>query len=388
MALPVAQFRSWVIGQLVKAADLLATALKVRELVGMGAFAMTGQTAFLPASNGVQVIPGTGMQVKIGGLDQTIFLPDPNTGSIAKAAYSTGQVAQAINAADPSLQRNDLICVQFSNPQVNGSNGSVLNNGVVSNQTVYDVDETFAIDYVPGTPGGGDPPVPSGWTALARVIVPAAASSIITSDIQMLLSTTTAIFKNLGVASLNALVGAITLTSPDSSIAIAVVGQQIQLKLNELIVNSVNGLSGGIQLVSSDGSVIITPNDPTTNEIDLQVPNSNIGQVLKVIGSNGSSFAVTLPGPNTTIWVVEAMVYINSGSNFEYSTLGLTGGTWLDETHSVQTQVGGGSGQNAMAVNVLAGRANGGQTLTFDLSVHSGSFGGDYYQSITATRVV
>lgn len=377
MALPLAQFRNWVIGQLVKSTDLIATAMKVRELVGMASFAMTGQTAFLPASNAVQVIPGTGMQVKIGGLDQTIFLPDPNTGSVAKAAYSTAQVSQAINAADPSLQRNDLICVQVNTPNVNGDpTGKVLNNGVVTTQTVYDVDETFSINYVAGTPGSGDPPVPAGWTALARVIVPAASSSIASGNIVILLATTSSIFKNLGVASLNALVGAVTLTSPDSSIAIAVVGQQIRLTLGELIVNSLNGITGGITLTSSDGSVTITNNSPSAGEINLQVPTSNIGEVIAAFGSGVNS--IVLPGTGSQQYMVTVEWVLQGNAGTYNANISLTSGAATGATTVPIV-----SAENATCV--WCANAVGGQTLHFGLNVTSGNPQSNFTR-ITAIR--
>jgi hypothetical protein len=109
-----------------------------------------------------------------------------------------------------------------------------------------------------------------------------------------------------------------------------------------------------------------------------------VGGVVKTIGANGAPFAIALPAGT---WIVEAAVYINSGGTFEQTTLEIIGGAFSGSQHTVNTRTGGGNGQNACAVNIIAGQANGNQTMTFNLVVNSGSLNGDYYQTITATRI-
>lgn len=351
MAFPFGRFRNWVKGQLVGFAEMLDLQDATRGLAGAVAYGASGVANFLPnGSHALGLVPATGMEVTLGAADQYCFLQPADGTETCKVAYALAAQNVPINAADATNQRNDLICLQYAIGATDTYTTSIRqdNGTVLTGQTVSKSDETFIFEYVPGTPGSGDPAVPAGYVAFARVRVPANASAIVAGDIDILFPTF-------------------------SSLVSAMAGG----------VKSLNALTGDLELTSQDGTVGITASG---SAIDLSAKSAAVGSVLKVIGANSGPFSITLPGPDTTTWVVEAEVNINSGGTFEQSSLALTAGT-MTNMHSVNTSAGGGSGQNAFARNLVVGEAAGGQTLSFTLSIQQGSFGGDYAEIITATRI-
>jgi hypothetical protein len=319
----MARFRQWVKGQLVGFADLLDSNEATRNLAGLVAYGVTGTQAFLPRSNALACVAGTGMQVKIGGANQYAFLPDPN-GFASRVANALAQSSQAINAADPTNPRNDLICIKF-NPAADVAFTTSLRNpdGTINaGYTAYQVDETYAILYVAGTPAATpvDPGVPAGYVAFARVRVLAAASSIDNAHIDILLPS-----------------------------------------LASLFVSSLNGLTGQISLESTDNSVQITGDGTSKLNLSVQAQNTVGAVIIKRVrtGAVMSSYNLalgTLPGGPSALWDLYANVSMELASGSLQITAGGGDATW-----NAGISVGDSAGTELAE---LIGTAAGGQSPT------------------------
>lgn len=338
----MARFRAWVVGQLVRAADLLDMQEQTRNLAGLAAFAATGTAAFLPSADALACVPGGGMSVNVGGSSQYVFLPPPS-GYGTRVAYSTGAIVQNINAADPTQQRNDLICLQFNTANaapylipVKNADGSIT-----QNVTVYQTDETFSLQYVPGTPGAGDPAVPNGWTAFARVRVVAGATTIDAAHIDSLLST----YKQLAY-------------TPGSGIAISPGGVISNTGVTSLAGPTGPVLTGAVQVTSPDGSVSVAASG---QQVQIAVAKAVPGAVYaKSVSSSAQTGTLALGGalPGTAADTYNLIVFGAVTFHDQSQTMTLTGGgagvTWS------QPSIGQGNGQGGSSALAYFGTAQGG----------------------------
>jgi hypothetical protein len=304
MAIPYGRFRAWVKGQLVGFAEMLDLQQATRGLVGGVAYAVAGVQNFLPNANALNLVPGGGMNVTLGGANQYCFLQPEDGSAGSKLAYALGANTITIGANSSGSQRNDLICVQFTNTSSQSYSSKVrADSGAVNPTVVYIQDETFSFQTVVGTPGAGDPAVPPGYVAFARVRVINGASSIDAGHIDILLPTLSKLIAFTAGTGITIAGGSISNTG----------------------VLSVNSETGAILLESSDSSVTITPGSGT---IDFKVAGSTASGMLMLGETAGAaSVAVTTPaasGGPTGKFRVRALLVAQVGDPSGYPEAGIS----------------------------------------------------------------
>lgn len=357
----------WITGQLIQAVNMLSISQVMRELSGMVAYGVTGQTAWLPISNGVGVTAPGGMQVDIGGADEIIYLPDPSSNSLAKPAYSLGVVNQVINTSDPTNPRIDLICVQYENTDVNAQTVPVIvGSPPPVDTTVYQLTETFQTMYVEGTPGASPTPpaTPSGWVALAQILVPATTTNIVTGDITIVLPTFIQIIQNLifnpggsgnfltsgpGIDLVKTLNGAGDVTS----IEVENIGVLSLTADSEV-------LTGAVGLACPDGSINVNVSGNTV-EISAGTLPFQPGLCYSVANystatSGTLAFGSALPGTGSDNYTVIVMGTTSFSAEMQTLTLTGSGATWTANPRGI------GNGDGATTPIFMSGTAVGGDT--------------------------
>lgn len=368
MALPIGnRFKHWLFGQLVASADMLMLSNQVRQLLAALGFGIAGTQAWLPAKNAVGVAPGGGMSVNVGALDQLIYLPDSGSSSIAKVAYCTGATNLAITASDPVSTRHDLVVAKYVNPDVNPQSQYVYNSGSPILTTVYDQDDTFIVEVITGAPGGGDPAVPAGWTAIARITVPPTVTTITSGDITIIIPTIQQIIANYifngGTVGLTAGPGIALIPTTDAS------GNISSLEIENIGVRSIAGLTGTPGVVSPDGSIVV---GASGGNLQLSVAgggSSPVGSMVAAAGGTGNyAPSITLP-PNGGEYLVIldwSFSQTRGDNNNRHFNIAVTSG-------SISTIGNTGDGQSSQNANYYSnakftGTAAAGQTIDFNLS--------------------
>src|SRR4029077_18336110 len=160
-------------------------------------------TSYVPLA----VVPGTGLQVTVGGSNQYVFCAGRLVDNCPLTSFPVP------NNGDPVNTRTDILVMQYA--QTNLGSGVTrqfknLDNTPAGSQLVYIQDESVAFNYLSGTST-----VPSGWTLVATITVPANnPTQIVSGNIAMNLPTFGALLASLigaGVASLNAQSGAVSI---------------------------------------------------------------------------------------------------------------------------------------------------------------------------------
>jgi hypothetical protein len=367
MSLPLDWLMDWVTGQLIQAVNMLSLGTVMRELTGMVAYGVTGQTAWLPIDNPVGVTAPGGMQVDIGGADEIIFLPDPDSNSVAKPAYSLGVVTQTINTADPTHPRIDLICVQYENTDVNAQTVPVIvGSPPPVNTTVYQLTETFQTMYVEGTAAASPvpPATPSGWVALAQILVPATTTNIVSGDITIVLPSFIQIIQNLIFNPGGS--GNFLTEGPGIDLVKTVngAGDVTSIEIENIGVLSVTAasevLTGAVAVASPDGSVDINVSGDT---IEFSIGSLPFQPGLCYSVANYSTatsgtlaFGSALPGTGSDDYTIVVMGTTSFASEGQTCTLTGSGATWPTSPRGI------GNGDGATTPIFMSGTATGGQT--------------------------
>ena len=138
---------------------------------------------------------------------------------------------------------------------------------------------------LPSPSGAGVSSLVAGTGALTMSLVNGGTVSLNGNDIELDIP---------AVASLNALTGAVLITSSDSSVGITPAGQEIDLSV--VRVESLNALTGAVLITSTDSSVGITP---AGQDIDLSV----VRVESLTAGAGALTGALTLSSPDGSIGI-------------------------------------------------------------------------------------
>jgi hypothetical protein len=430
VAIPFARFKDWVFGQLVQSSDMQGLQSSVRSLRAALAASVSGANAWLPAINPLSVTgDGTDRIVTVGAAGQVVFLPSTSTDDtysdvgtghsnfISYLAYATGSQSVTVLANGSGQPRIDIIAIAFQAQDVNPHSVNVRSGSGVAPQTVYDLEDTFVIQYVEGTPGASPvaPSPPTGFITLCQIAVAAGATEIDNTDITMEIPTIEYLISqyitlSAFVNSVNGQTGAVVITSPGGTLDITETGAHtIHIDVDPTwasgnFVESLNGETGAVTLTSGDGSVNIT--EPTGHHVDLSVANqadsigagawgvtagltgSGNATATPVHGSTaGGSPYVTIP-PSNRGWMVTCTwtAHLNSKSQLNpavdiaNSTLG---GSLAGEIDADANNNSGGTGDGItlssfVSVLVPAGSATSGGTVAF-LFGWSNTSGGELF---------
>ena len=273
-------------GQLVEADDLDNDGYVVGTLVGEAVAAFVTDTEVLPASNALTVTPGSGLNIDIGGPNQTLFVRDSN-GSLQLADYIPATVLPI--AANTSGQtRIDMISGTYFEV-ANGTfprdylspEGVETPDGI----TAHYVGRSATFVVTEGTPGQPAPAAPAGTYPIAHIQILNGASSFSQANINVVVPT-------IGQA----------LQASGATVNPEFVSQDGYLQFAE------NSTEVAIGLVkpyptfysSSDGSIItallndtpptepVLPNNPIT--LDMKVNLAALSQSSQIGASNSIAF--------------------------------------------------------------------------------------------------
>jgi hypothetical protein len=183
-------------GQLVDDPAMTAVQNAARNLVGSSLSAVIGLTSANVMDAPFTVTASGGMNITAGGSGgQKVLI---NSASGPRLVDSIPTQVFTVPTADVTNPRHDILCGTYAQTQIlTSSSGQIATINVsppppvnVSSSPIYDATEALTYTYVTGTPGSSpaDPAAPSGSVALARIAVPALATSIVTGNITSLLT--------------------------------------------------------------------------------------------------------------------------------------------------------------------------------------------------------
>ena len=258
-------FKHWVNGEEVDASDVLDIQNRIRNTTQLGACILLNALSFQSADNPLAIAPGTGRTVTLAGTGQGIILGGLWIDYLPEVTLTFG-------ANTSGSQRNDLIVGQYAEVDLNPYTRQVRASGVDTATTVYEQGDGLALEIVVGTPGAGDPAIPGGWYAIARVRIASGETQIETTDIDILLPTGPDLLASEvsgGVTSVNGKMGAVTIVSrTPSQLDVDGVSGQVGLTIQN-VVDSINGAVGPIVLTSSS-LAFSEVDDAFTGEIEIK----------------------------------------------------------------------------------------------------------------------
>lgn len=247
-------------GQLVTQVSMQAVQDAARNLVGSALAAVLGinnaNTMDLPFT----VTAAGGMVVTAGGAGGEKILV--NSGSGPRLVDAVPTQSFTVPAANGSNPRHDIIYGVYAQTQVLAStsgqiatlSGSTI---TVSTGNIYNATEAITYTYVTGTAASSptDPAGPTNSVALARIIVPTAATSIVTGNITVLLSTMQSQIL-AGVSGFVDLVSNQTVGGNKTLTGTTTIGG-IQFKNTDTVYSGVAGIR-----LNVPGSIVISPISP------------------------------------------------------------------------------------------------------------------------------
>lgn len=177
-------------GDEVNAIDFAGMGDSLRTLVANAVASIVGVPTAMPMRNPLTVTASGGMNILVGGSGgQSIFLDSVN-GSTTGPRFIDNVAVQTLTiAASASQPRHDLLCAQYTKTlTANGTRSNESTGGSKSDVTADTQNESVSYQVVNGTPASSpvDPSAPTGWVAIARIIVPATATSIVSGNIVIL----------------------------------------------------------------------------------------------------------------------------------------------------------------------------------------------------------
>lgn len=177
-------------GDEVNAIDFTGMGDSLRTLVANAVASIVGVPTAMPMRNPLTVTASGGMNILVGGSGgQSIFLDSVN-GSTTGPRFIDNVAVQTLTiAASASQPRHDLLCAQYTKTlTANGTRSNESTGGSKSDVTADTQNESVSYQVVNGTPASSpvDPSAPTGWVAIARIIVPATATSIVSGNIVIL----------------------------------------------------------------------------------------------------------------------------------------------------------------------------------------------------------
>ena len=175
-------------GDEVNAPDIQSMGDALRTLVGNAVAGILGIQTAIPMINPFTVTPAGGMTILAGGAGgQTIFI-STSTGP----RYVDNALVQTLPiAAANSQTRNDLLVAEYTQTlSAISTRNNEASSGSISTVTSNIENESLAYQIVAGTPSSSpvDPTssIPSGWVALARIVVPPSTTTLSSGNIQIL----------------------------------------------------------------------------------------------------------------------------------------------------------------------------------------------------------
>jgi hypothetical protein len=172
-----------------KSSDAQGMGDGMRTLLGNALSGILGAQTAIPMLNPFTVLASGGMTIAVGGSGgQALYLD-----SVNGPRYVDNAPAQTftIAASDATFARNDLLCASYSTPQPITSSGTRKNeatDGTIATVAANTQSESVTYQLVQGTPATThvDPAVPTGFIAIARIVVGASVSSIIQGNITII----------------------------------------------------------------------------------------------------------------------------------------------------------------------------------------------------------
>ena len=295
-------------GQLVTQPIAAAIQDAMRNLTGSAVAGILGINSANFMDAPFTVVASGGMVVTAGGSGgQKVLI---NSSSGPRLVDSIPSQAFTVTTANSTNTRHDLICGTYAQTQVSVGPVTI---GTLSGTTVttssvtgYNATEAITYTYVIGTASSSpaDPSVPAGAVALARITVPAAATSINSGNITVLLTTAQSQILS-GVAGYVDLTSAQTIAGNKTFSGVTTVGG-IQFKA------SGTGFEGvpGIRL-NPDGSIVVSPGSSSVLYLGLDCPS------LVAVGF----------GPGVTWGTITAVGYTSPDASATFGTsVNLTNG--------------------------------------------------------------
>lgn len=346
-------------GEVYLPGDALNDNEMVRNRVGEALEVILGSVNALPALHPFTAIAAGGMTVNLGGAGQMLVLQ-------GRLVDDIPLTAQVITAADPFVDRIDIIAVAYNIANGAGPTRAVEQPDTTKVDTVINWDyDGLLFSYVVGVPGAGVPAAPGGYEALVQIRVRAGTTVINQGDISMRFAGPYQLITGLTdspVAHLNTLHGDIVLIA-GPNIAVTPVGNDLRLSCTLAPVVSLNGRSGALTIQAGAG---IHVDDDGAGHFTISALASGVTHVNGVNGDvllvAGTAIGIAVAGNNITITNggvtvingVSGDVHLNAGTAIDIHTDGAG--------HIIVTNTG------VASVNALAGAvliaAGGGLSLT------------------------